>query len=87
MRTFPMKQVVELVAGPLKTTGRQLHLVANLSSSRKENILFNASWKRPCMPRGDRPRAPEDEEVPEQDKRNDDETDKRCDPTAYPIVR
>ena len=39
------------------------------------------------MPRGDRPRAPEDEEVPEQDKRNDEETDKRCDPTAYPIVR
>ena len=39
------------------------------------------------MPRGARPRAPEDEEVPEQDKRKDEETDKRCDPTAYPIVR
>ena len=39
------------------------------------------------MPRGARPKAPEDEEVPEQDKRKDEETDKRCDPTAYPIVR
>ena len=36
------------------------------------------------MPRSARPRAPEDEEVPEQDKRKDEETDKRCDPTAYP---
>ena len=49
--------------------------------------MFRASWKRPCVPRGARPRAPEDEEVPEQDKRKDEETDKRCDPTAYPIVR
>ena len=39
------------------------------------------------MPQGVRPRAPEDEEVPEKDKRKDEETDKRCDPTAYPIVR
>ena len=38
-------------------------------------------------PEAPAPRAPEDEEVPEQDIRKDEETDKRCDPTAYPIVR
>ena len=70
MRTFPirgplLKQVVELVAEPLKTTGRLLHLVADLSSSRTENTSFNASWKRPCMPQGIRPRAPEATELVE----------------------
>ena len=50
---------------PLKAKSLRQHLVVDLTSSRTENTLFRASWKRPCVPQGVRTRAPEDVEVPE----------------------
>ena len=56
--SLPEASCVELIAAPLKATSRQLHLDHDLASFWKEKTMLSASWKRPCMPQGNRPKAP-----------------------------